>query len=199
MMLHKFYPIVPDYPWLARIVPAGIKTIQLRLKDADQAEILQQIEQSLKLCRDHDCQLIVNDYWQEAIQLGADYIHLGQEDLEAADLPTIKAAGLKLGLSSHSHEELDIAIAADPEYIALGPVYETTLKKMKWSPQGLDRLSEWKSRISCPLVAIGGITLERSNAVWNAGADSIAVVTDIIANPDPEKRIKEWLDSVRDL
>lgn len=198
-MLHKFYPIVPDYPWLARIVPAGIKTIQLRLKDADQAEILQQIEQSLKLCRDHDCQLIVNDYWQEAIQLGADYIHLGQEDLEAADLPTIKAAGLKLGLSSHSHEELDIAIAADPEYIALGPVYETTLKKMKWSPQGLDRLSEWKSRISCPLVAIGGITLERSNAVWNAGADSIAVVTDIIANPDPEKRIKEWLDSVRDL
>ncbi len=195
-MLHKFYPIVPDYTWLARIVPHGIKTIQLRLKDVSHSGILEQIQSSLKLCREHNCQLIVNDYWREAIQLGADYIHLGQEDLEAADLSAIKAANLKVGLSTHSHEELDTAIAAEPDYIALGPVYETTLKKMKWAPQGLERISEWKAKVNCPLVAIGGITLERSPDVWAAGADSIAVVTDVLANPEPEKRVTEWLDSV---
>ncbi len=196
MMLHKFYPIVPDYSWLARVVPHGVKTVQLRLKDADQTEIRKQITDSLKLCGEYNCQLIVNDYWKEAIQLGADYIHLGQEDLAAANLSAIKSAQLKLGLSTHSLQELDIAISADPEYIALGPIYETTLKKMKWAPQGLDKISEWKSKISCPLVAIGGITLERSSAVWKAGADSIAVVTDITTNHNPEKRISEWLDSV---
>lgn len=194
IMLDKFYPIVPDVEWLARIVTQGIKTVQLRLKDASEQEINRQISESIRLCSENNCQLIVNDYWEAAIKLGADYIHLGQEDLADADLRVIKAANMKLGLSSHDHSELKTAIASEPEYIALGPIYETTLKKMKWNPQGLDRIGEWKSHIRCPLVAIGGINLERAPAVMKAGADSIAVVTDIIKAESPEARVKEWLE-----
>jgi thiamine-phosphate pyrophosphorylase len=195
-MLHAFYPVLPDLGWLERLVPLGVKTVQLRLKDAETSEINRQIEASLALCAKHGCQLIVNDYWQEAIALGADYIHLGQEDLAAADLEAIKEAGLKLGISTHSHGELEIALKAKPDYVALGPVYETKLKKMKWAPQGLNRVTEWKNLISCPLVAIAGITVERAPNVLAAGADSLAVVTDIIAHPFPESRVAEWLEVV---
>jgi thiamine-phosphate pyrophosphorylase len=195
-MLHSFYPVMPELSWLERIVPLGVITVQLRLKDAEPSEINWQIEASLDLCAKHDCQLIVNDYWREAIALGADYIHLGQEDLAGADLAAIKAAGLKFGLSTHSHEELEIALNAKPDYVALGPVYETKLKKMKWAPQGLDRVTEWKSLIPCPLVAIAGITVERAPDVMAAGADSLAVVTDIITHPNPETRVCEWLEVV---
>jgi thiamine-phosphate pyrophosphorylase len=194
--LHAFYPVLPDVGWLNRLVPLGVKTVQLRLKDAAPDEIRRQISESLELCAAHDCQLIVNDYWREAIDHGADYIHLGQEDLAAADLGAIKAAGLKLGLSTHSHEELAIALEAQPDYVALGPIYETKLKKMKWAPQGLERIGDWKSRISCPLVAIGGITVERARGVMEAGADSIAVVTDIVTHDDPEARTRIWLEEV---
>ena len=193
-MLHTFYPVLPDFGWLERLVPLGVKTVQLRLKDADAAEIQRQITASIDLCAKHDCQLIVNDYWQEAIELGADFIHLGQEDLADADLQTIKDAGLKLGVSTHSHEELEIGLKADPDYVALGPVYKTKLKKMKWKPQGLARVTEWKSLVPCPLVAIAGITVERAPDVLEAGADSLAVVTDIVTHENPEARVTEWLE-----
>ncbi len=195
-MLHGFYPVLPDLGWLERIVPLGVRTVQLRLKDAEASEINRQIEASLALCAKHECQLIVNDYWREAIALGADYIHLGQEDLAGADLAAIKATGLKIGISTHSREELEIALKAGPDYVALGPVYETKLKKMKWTPQGLERVSEWKSLINVPLVAIAGITVERAPDVLAAGADSLAVVTDIITHPAPEARVREWLELV---
>jgi thiamine-phosphate pyrophosphorylase len=192
-MLHKFYPIVPDAAWAARIVPLGVKTIQLRVKDTDRATVEREIGAALTLCRAYDCQLIVNDYWRQAIDLGADFVHLGQEDLASADLATIRRAGIKLGISTHTHEELQIALDAEPDHVALGPIYETKLKAMKYDPQGLDRIGEWKRLITCPLVAIGGITLERAPAVLAAGADSIAVVTDVIAHPDPEQRVRDWL------
>ena len=192
-MLHKFYPIVPDAAWAARIVPLGVKTIQLRVKDADEAAVEREIGSALALCRAHDCQLIVNDYWRQAIDLGADFVHLGQEDLAEADLAAIRRTGIKLGISTHTHEELQIALDAEPDYVALGPIYETKLKVMKYDPQGLGRIGEWKRLITCPLVAIGGITLERAPAVLAAGADSIAVVTDVIAHPDPEQRVRNWL------
>ena len=192
-MLDRFYPIVPDAAWVARIVPLGVKTVQLRIKDADAATIAREISTALAACRAHDSQLIVNDFWREAIALGADYIHLGQEDLADADLAAIRKAGLKLGISTHTHDELRIALAAEPDYVALGPIYETTLKVMTYDPQGLDRIGEWKKLIRCPLVAIGGISLERAPGVFSAGADSIAVVSDIVASPDPESRIARWL------
>ena len=195
-MLHKFYPVLPDIGWLERLVPLGIKTVQLRLKNAETHEIKKQIAAGLKLCAAHDCQLVVNDYWQEAIELGADFVHLGQEDLAGADMQAIKAAGLKLGISTHTHAELDIALKASPDYVALGPVYETKLKKMKYPPQGLARVSEWKSLIPCPLVAIAGITVERAPKVLAAGADSLAVVTDVVAHENPQARVREWLDFI---
>lgn len=202
-MISKFYPIVPDVDWLKRIVPLGVKTIQLRIKDSagaapDNQDLIVQISESLSFCQQYGCQLIVNDYWEEAITCGCDYIHLGQEDLAASDLERIKSHKLKLGISTHSHEELNIALAADPDYVALGPIYETKLKVMKWSPQGLQRLGEWKSKINCPLVAIGGITVERAPGVLDAGADSIAVVTDFITHVTPEKRVEEWLLAIED-
>ena len=189
-----FYPIVPDATWVARIVPLGVRTLQLRVKDVSREEAARQIAESLTVARRHGCQLIVNDYWREAIDAGADYIHLGQEDLAAANLAAIKSAGLKLGISTHSDEELDSALAAEPDYIALGPVYETKLKAMKWAPQGLQRIAEWKRRIGCvPLVAIGGITPKRAVDVVAAGADSVAVITDFMTAQDPDERVKFWL------
>lgn len=189
-----FYPIVPDAAWAARVIPLGVRTLQLRIKDAASADVLQQIEATLAIARRHGCQLIVNDYWREAIAAGADYVHLGQEDLVAADVVAIKAAGIRIGISTHSIEELDTALAAAPDYIALGPIYETKLKAMKWQPQGLDRIGAWKQRIGAlPLVAIGGITPERADGVTAAGADSVAVITDFMTAQHPEKRIETWL------
>jgi thiamine-phosphate pyrophosphorylase len=192
--LDVFYPIVPDAAWLARLLPLGIKTVQLRVKDAPPDVLAREIAAALDLCRCHGCQLIVNDYWREALEAAADFVHLGQEDLAGADVAALKARGVRLGISTHSHEELAIALAARPDYVALGPIYETRLKVMRWSPQGLGRIAEWRRRIGgLPLVAIGGLTPERADAVLAAGADSLAVVTDFITHADPEARVREWL------
>lgn len=198
--LDVFYPIVPDIGWMRRLVPLGVQTIQLRLKEATEAEVRRQILESLEICIRHGCQLIVNDYWREAIAAGADYIHLGQEDLAAADIPTIKAAGVKLGISTHNEEELAIALAAEPDYVALGPIYETRLKAMPFGPQGLDRVRQWKQRIGAmPLCAIGGITPERAPGVVAAGADTVAVITDFFTHADPEARVRQWLAWAADI
>ena len=195
-MLAKFYPVVPDAEWVERLARLGVKLIQLRMKDAPAEAVSAAIARSLAICRATGSELVVNDYWREAIDCGATFVHLGQGDLDTADTAAIRRAGLKLGLSTHSHEELDRALGEDPDYVALGPVYETTLKVMPWAPQGLERLTEWKVLAKRPLVAIGGITLERAPDVFAAGADSIAVVTDIVAHPDPDGRTGDWLAAV---
>ena len=193
-LLDVFYPIVPDAAWARRLVPQGVRTLQLRYKGDDPREIRREITETLALCRTHGCRLIVNDHWQAAIDAGADFVHLGQEDLAVADVAKIKAAGLQLGISTHDHDELAIALAAKPDYIALGPIWETKLKAMKWAPQGLDRISDWKRRIGgLPLCAIGGITPERAPSVLAAGADSVAVITDFFTHADPESRVRQWL------
>lgn len=192
--LDVFYPILPDADWISRLVPLGIRTVQLRLKDATPAEVRRQIAASLAACREHGCELIVNDYWRDALDLGATYVHLGQEDLAAADVPAIRAAGVRFGVSTHSIEELDIALQAEPDYVALGPIYETRLKVMKWAPQGLPRIGEWRTRIGdLPLVAIGGLTMERASAAIAAGASSAAVITDFMTAADPPARLRNWL------
>lgn len=197
--LDVFYPIVPDLAWLERLVPLGVRTIQLRLKDAAPEVVRREIGASLEVCARHGCQLIVNDHWRDALGLGADFVHLGQEDLAGADVATLQAntlqaGGVRLGISTHSAQELATALAAQPAYVALGPIYETRLKAMPWAPQGLDRIAEWKRRIGAlPLVAIGGITPERAGGVLAAGADSVAVITDFFTHPDPEARVEQWL------
>lgn len=190
-----FYPIAPSAEWVERLVPLGVRTIQLRVKEAEPEEVRREIKMALSATRGTRCRLIVNDYWREAIDLGADALHLGQEDLADADLAAIRRAGIALGLSTHSEEELETALAASPAYVALGPIYETRLKAMKWAPQGLERIGAWRKRIgSLPLVAIGGITPERAGPVLAAGADSVAVITDFMTAPHPEARVRLWLD-----
>jgi len=191
--LDPFYPIVPDTALLARLLPRGIKLVQLRIKDQPESVVRAEIEKAIALCAAFHCELVINDYWREAIEAGVGFVHLGQEDLTAADLSAIRAARVKIGVSTHSHEELDKALAAEADYVALGPIYATTLKAMPWPPQGLPRLAEWRSRVGCPLVAIGGITLHRAPIVLAAGADSVAVITDFVTSHDPDARVENWI------
>ena len=198
MKLDLFYPIFDSADWLERMLPLGVKLVQLRVKDRPETEIAREIARAKTLCAAAGGVLVVNDYWKLAIAEGCDFIHLGQEDLDDADLGAIRKAGLKLGISSHDEPELERALAAKPDYVALGPVYPTILKQMRFGPQGLDRLGEWKRRIGdLPLVGIGGISLERAPGVFEAGADIVAAVTDITLNADPEGRLKAWIVATR--
>lgn len=198
MTLDRFYLIVDSAAWIERLVPLGVKLVQLRVKERGEAELRAEIRAARAVCAAHGCTLVVNDYWRLAIEEGAGWVHLGQEDFADADLAAIRAAGLKLGLSTHDEAELATALAASPDYIALGPIYPTILKQMKWAPQGLERIAEWKRRIGpLPLVAIGGLTPERLPAVFAQGADSAAVVTDITLAADPEQRARQWLEATR--
>jgi thiamine-phosphate pyrophosphorylase len=194
MKLDPFYLIVDSADWIDRLVPLGVRLVQLRMKDCAETELRESIRRAKTVCAAHRCQLIVNDYWQLAIDEGCDFVHLGQEDLAVADLAAIRAGGLKLGLSTHDETELETALAAEPDYVALGPIWPTILKTMKWAPQGLDSLGNWKARIgSLPLVAIGGINTDRIDSVFAHGADSAAVVTDITLNTHPEARTRDWI------
>ncbi|MCL6285179.1 thiamine phosphate synthase [Ruegeria sp. 2012CJ41-6] len=198
MTLDRFYPIFDDVSWLVRMLPLGVKLVQLRIKDQPESVIRTQIRTAVDLCRSHGAVLVVNDHWQIAIDEGCDWLHLGQEDLDEADLPAVQKAGLRLGLSTHDDAELDRALALDPAYIALGPVYPTILKKMKWHQQGLPKVTEWKARVgSVPLVGIGGMSVERAPGVLEAGADIVSVVTDITLNDDPEARVRQWIEVTR--
>ena len=198
MTLDKFYPIVDSADWVRRLVGAGAKLIQLRVKEASDGDVTAEIEGASLACDAAGAQLIVNDYWQAAIESGCDFVHLGQGDLDSADVKAIRNAGIRLGISTHDHAELDRALTYDPDYVALGPIYETLLKEMPWDPQGLDRIGEWKKIVGDkPLVAIGGLTLERALLCLKAGADSAAVVTDIVRAANPEARAKEWIAATR--
>ena len=197
-MLDRFYLIVDSAQWLERLLPLGVKTVQLRVKDKSHAELTHEIIRSRTLCAQHGATLIVNDYWQIALDEGCDFVHLGQEDMDSADFKALKAGGVRVGLSTHTPEELDRALTFQPDYIALGPIYPTVLKQMPFPPQGLERIGQWKRAIGdIPLVAIGGLTPERAKLVLDAGADSACVVTDILLNADPESRTLEWVRVTR--
>ena len=194
MSLPRVYPIVDDGSWIPRLAAEGVRLVQLRIKEQPQRTVRAQIEAAHGYCRAAGVQLIVNDYWQLALESGCDFVHLGQGDLDCADVPALRRAGVRFGISTHDEAELERALALRPDYVALGPIYPTLLKVMPWRPQGLARLSEWKRCIgSIPLVAIGGITLERLAGVFAAGADVAAVVTDIVRASDPEGRVRQWL------
>ena len=195
MSLPRFYPIFDDVDWLRRMLPLGVKFVQLRIKDKPTGAVRGQLGQGRDLCREHGATLVVNDYWQLAIELGCDWVHLGQEDLDDADVDAIRSAGLRLGVSTHDGAELRRALALQPDYVALGPIYPTLLKKMKWHQQGVEKLTRWKQQIGdIPLVAIGGMTTERASGAFDAGADVVSAVTDITLHDDPEGRVKEWLE-----
>jgi thiamine-phosphate pyrophosphorylase len=190
----RFYPVVDSLAWVARLTALGVGTIQLRAKDLDDSRALQIVTDALEITRGTKTKLVINDYWRAAVVAGAEHLHLGQEDLVDADLKAIRDARLTLGISTHDDAELETALRADPDYIALGPIFPTTLKSMRFAPQGIAKITEWKKRIgNIPLVAIGGIKLEQAAAIFAAGADSIAVVSDVTQNADPDARVRAWL------
>jgi thiamine-phosphate pyrophosphorylase len=189
-----FYPVVDSVAWVARLAKLGVGTIQLRAKNLDDAQALQIVSDALEVTKGTPTKLVVNDYWRAAIVAGAQHLHLGQEDLVDADLNEIRKARLTLGISTHDDEELATALRAKPDYVALGPIFPTTLKSMRFAPQGIAKITEWKKRVgNIPLVAIGGIKFEQSAEIFAAGADSIAVVSDVTQNADPDARVRQWL------
>ncbi len=192
--LDPFYLIVDSADWLARLLPLGVKLVQLRAKDRPQSEVRDEILHARDLCRAAGAQLIVNDYWKLAIDEGCDFVHLGQEDLDGADLGALRRHGVKVGISTHDDAELERALSLSPDYVALGPVWPTLLKEMKFAPQGLGKISVWKRRLGeIPLIAIGGLTPGRACLALAAGADSACVVTDVLRATDPESRTVEWI------
>jgi thiamine-phosphate pyrophosphorylase len=190
----RFYPVVDNVAWVARLALLGVGTIQLRAKNLNDTDALAIVREALAATKGTTTRLVVNDYWRAAIEAKAQHLHLGQEDLAGADLKAIRAAGLTLGLSTHDDEELASALAARPDYVALGPIFPTTLKSMRFAPQGIPKIGDWKKRVGAiPLVAIGGIKFEHAAEIFAAGADSIAVVSDVTANADPDARVRQWL------
>jgi thiamine-phosphate pyrophosphorylase len=168
------------------------------VKDRAESDLRAQIATAREICARHGAQLVVNDYWRLAIEEGCDFVHLGQSDLDAADIPALRRAGVRIGVSTHDQTELDRALSVGADYVALGPIYSTLLKQMAFAPQGLARLGAWKAQIgAAPLVAIGGLTPQRAIAALAAGADSACVVTDILRNAEPEARAREWLSATQ--
>jgi thiamine-phosphate pyrophosphorylase len=194
MRLARVYPVVDSAEWVGRLLPLGVRLVQLRIKVGSAAEVRSEIRKAKALCSRAGAQLVINDYWSLAMAEGCDFVHLGQGDLDMADVPALRKAGIRIGISTHDDAELARALTLQPDYVALGPIYPTLLKVMPWSPQGLERIAEWKRRVGkTPLVAIGGLTVERLPGVFDAGADIAAVVTDIVKSLDPEARTREWL------
>jgi thiamine-phosphate pyrophosphorylase len=195
MSLPRVYPVVESAAWVRRLTALGVQLVQLRIKEQPPAVVRAEIRAAQRCCAASGAQLIVNDYWRLALETGCDFVHLGQGDLDAADPGALRRAGVRLGVSTHDARELERALALEPDYVALGPIYPTVLKVMPFAPQGLARIGEWKRQIGAlPLVAIGGITLERLPDVLAAGADVAAVVTDIVRAAQPETRTRQWLE-----
>ena len=188
-----FYPIVDRLSWLQRLAPLGVRTAQLRIKDLEGDDLEREIGESISFARRYSMRLFINDHWECALRHGAYGVHLGQEDLPQADLKALSDASLRLGVSTHCYREMARALAVQPSYIAIGPVYHTNTKQMPWIPQGPAGLARWRRSLSYPLVAIGGINLERAEALLAAGADSLAVITAITESPDPETSARQWL------
>lgn len=211
--VYGFYPIVPDTSWLQRVIRLGARTVQLRLKHMSRSQVMTEIRTAIQWVQAYEqelatsdpnqdrvpqenpvsIQLIINDYWQEAIDGEGKYVHIGQEDLVHTDCVALREAGIRYGISTHSLAELEHALLYQPDYVALGPIFAPTGKSVSWAPQGVEKIPQWKQRLDVPLVAIGGITRQTAPQVVQAGADSIAVIGDIVFHKDPETQIVSWL------
>ena len=197
-----FYPVVPDADWVKRLLGWGVRSIQLRHKPLvnDSQSLARQVRESVAAGRDvAGAQVFINDHWELALAEGAYGVHLGQEDraaLSDAQRQRLRASGIRLGLSTHTPHEWAIAQAAKPSYIAIGPVYPTTLKVMSYEPVGLEQLRAWTLQVSpCPVVAIGGISLERLPDVVACGVNGVAVVSAITQASDPQNATAAGLQS----
>ncbi len=180
------YPIVDSLAWVQFLLPLGVKTLQLRIKNTEDPRLETQIKTSIQLAEYHQAQLFINDHWALALKHGAFGVHLGQEDLDTADLSALAQAGLRLGISTHNAEEITRAKCLNPSYLAFGPIFPTTSKVMRFAPQGLALLAHWRQTLNdITWVAIGGITLDNAAAVWATGVEGVALISAISQAPDP--------------
>lgn len=188
------YPVVDSVLWIERLLKLGVRTIQLRIKDRTDAQVDEQIRTTIALGKHYQARLFINDYWRLAVKHGAYGVHLGQEDLDIADLQAIRQAGLRLGISTHDESELQRAKALHPSYIALGHIFPTQTKEMPSSPQGLDNLARQVAATpEIPTVAIGGISCEIAPKVLATGVGSIAVVSAITKATDWQATTRQLL------
>ena len=192
-----FYPVVPTAAWVERLLGWGVRTVQLRIKAADHtpAEISTEVIAAIEAGKAvPGAQVFINDHWQLALAADAFGVHLGQEDLDTADIEALRNAGIRLGLSTHTPAELARAQAVQPSYLAIGPIYPTTLKVMPYEPVGLERLAQWvKLAAPFPVVAIGGISLERMSGVLACGVDGVAVVSAVTMAANPQQAAQNGL------
>ena len=192
-----FYPVVPTADWVQRLLGWGVRTVQLRIKAADHslAEIDAQVQAAVEAgLAVPGAQVFINDHWKLALAHGAYGVHLGQEDLDIADIEALRHAGLRLGLSTHTPAELARAHAVQPSYLAIGPIYPTTLKVMPYAPVGLVQLAQWVPHAApYPVVAIGGISLDRLPGVLACGVDGVAVVSAVTLADDPAQAARDGL------
>lgn len=192
------YAVLPDAAWVGRMAQAGVPTLQLRFKSEDADAIRQEVRAAVRAVQGTNARLFINDHWQEAIDAGAYGIHLGQEDMDEAPLAHIRAAGLRLGLSTHGYAEMLRADAHSPSYLALGAVFPTTLKRMQTAPQGTARLNAYARLMRhSPLVAIGGIDASSMPVVMRSGVGSVAVVRAITGAPNPEQAARDLQNLMR--
>lgn len=190
------YPVVDNSTWVEKLALLSVKTIQLRLKDMAIEQLELEIITSINIAKQYGIRLFINDHWQLALKHNASGIHLGQEDLINANITEIKNSGLMLGISTHDKTELDIAKKISPSYIALGPIFPTTSKVMSFAPQGINKISDWKNSIQCPLVVIGGINLDNIDEVLKIGQRNIALISAITKASDPENVVKKLLQKI---
>ena len=192
-----FYPVVATAEWVERLLGWGVRAIQLRFKAAGHTALEIECEVNAAVAagrRVPGAQVFINDHWQLALAANAYGVHLGQEDLDVADIAALRSAGVRLGLSTHTPAELARAHAVQPSYLAIGPIYPTTLKVMPYEPVGLERLKLWAPQAApYPVVAIGGISLERLPGVMACGVDGAAVVSAVTLADDPEQAVLEGL------
>lgn len=190
------YPVVQRAYKLEALYEAGITTAQIRVKDMHDEELEAEIVEAIKISEAYDARLFVNDYWEHAIKYNAYGIHLGQEDILEADIGAIYNAGIRLGISTHTTDEIQIALDIEPSYVAIGPIFETNSKKMVYDPVGIEDLKRWSKSVEYPIVAIGGINLDTiSDVVATSAADGVAMIAGVLKNDEvSEKKTKALIE-----
>ena len=185
------YSVVDRAYKLTALYEAGVTTAQLRVKDLAGTELEEEIIEAIRISSEYNSRLFINDFWELAIKHKAYGIHLGQEDIQKANIKAIHHAKLRLGISTHTTAEIDIALDFEPSYIAIGPIYKTNSKEMVYNPVGLEDLKSWSKAVTYPIVAIGGINLANLEEVLKTGAaDGAAMIAGVLDEREEVSHLK---------
>ena len=181
---------------LAALLEAGVSILQLRVKSLPPVDFLELAKQARAVTRAHGCKLIINDRVDIALACGADGVHLGQDDLPLR--AGRKLMGQKIiGISTHDLDQARAAERAGADYIGFGPMFGTRTKATGYEARGPEMLQQIRRAVTLPIVAIGGITEANVQEVWQAGADSVAIIGDVLQDNDPGAKALRILGQYR--